>query len=163
MTAEPLLPVLKRQLGDVCAKDSIGLMMNEPNTRISCRNSPSAPAPVGHYSHVCSAGGLAFISGQLPIRSDGAALTGEPFEAQAHQVLRNLQGCLEAMGLEKKDLVQVRVYVTSIRNWPLFNEIYSNWIGAHRPARAVAGVSELHFGLDIEIEAVAFTDSAGKA
>jgi len=33
--------------------------------------------------------------------------------------------------------------------------IYADWIGDHRPARAVAGVATLHFGLLIEVEALA--------
>ncbi|MEQ1892853.1 MAG: RidA family protein, partial [Planctomycetota bacterium] len=33
--------------------------------------------------------------------------------------------------------------------------LYAAWIGPHRPARAVVPVPELHFGLRLEIEAVA--------
>ncbi|MCR2139050.1 RidA family protein, partial [Salmonella enterica] len=36
-----------------------------------------------------------------------------------------------------------------------FNQIYAEWIGNYRPARAVAGVAELHFGAALEIEATA--------
>lgn len=89
---------------------------------------------------------------------DGTPLTGKPFHEQVVQVLRNVEGCLAAAGADKKDLVQVRVYVTDIKTWPLFNELYAAWIGDHRPARAVAGVAELHFGLDVEVEAIALTD-----
>jgi 2-iminobutanoate/2-iminopropanoate deaminase len=54
-------------------------------------------------------------------------------------------------------LVQVRVYVTDIKSWPIFNAIYVKWIGASRPARAVVPVPELHYGFKIEIEAVALS------
>jgi 2-iminobutanoate/2-iminopropanoate deaminase len=125
------------------------------NLDISCSNSSTITPPGGHYSHVCVAAGQAFISGQLPIQPDGTALTGRSFEDQTAQVLANLEACLACAGVSKDNLVQVRVYITDMNNWPLFNESYAKWLGDHRPARAVAGVSELHFGLDVEVEAIA--------
>ncbi|NMM27993.1 MAG: RidA family protein [Glaciimonas sp.] len=123
--------------------------------RISCANSGAIAPPAGHYSHICTAGGLIYISGQLPVTPDGRALADRPFIEQAQQVLFNLDGCLAQAGVDKNSLVQVRIYVTDIKNWPLFNEVYANWIGEHRPARAVAGVSELHYELAVEVEAIA--------
>ena len=122
---------------------------------IACANSNAIAQPGGHYSHVCTAAGLVHISGQLPIAPDGTPLTGRPFEQQVRQVLDNLEGCLQQVGLGTDSLVQVRVYITGIHNWPVFNRLYAEWIGEHRPARAVAGVSELHYGLEVEAEAVA--------
>lgn len=126
---------------------------------ISLMNSKIAAPPAGHYSHVCTAGGLAFISGMLPITVDGQPLTAETFDVQARQALQNLESCLDQADLSKDSLVQVRVYVTDISKWPEFNRLYAEWIGAHRPARAVAGVSELHFGLAVEVEAIALARS----
>jgi 2-iminobutanoate/2-iminopropanoate deaminase len=123
--------------------------------KITLKNSTEIAKPAGHYSHVCIANGLVYISGQLPLTVDGTPLTGKPFHEQAAQVLRNVEGCLAGAGADKNSLVQVRVYVTDIKTWPLFNEIYATWIGEHRPARAVAGVSELHYNLTVEVEAIA--------
>jgi len=122
---------------------------------IVCVNSSDSAPPAGHYSHVCSANGLLHISGQLPVTADGKAMTGRSFEEQASQVLHNLDCCLAAAGSDRKHLVQVRVYVTDIGQWPLFNRLYAAWIGEHRPARAVAGVASLHYGLEVEVEAIA--------
>jgi 2-iminobutanoate/2-iminopropanoate deaminase len=131
--------------------------ISHTNSGIGYDNSTAISAPAGHYSHVCIAAGQVFVSGQLPIDPNGTPLTGKPFEVQARQVLANLEACLEVAGVGKERLVQVRVYVTDIKDWPVFNAIYAEWIGQYRPARAVAGVSELHFGLDVEVEAVALT------
>jgi len=35
------------------------------------------------------------------------------------------------------------------------NAVYSRFFGEHRPARAVVPTRELHFGFQIEIEAIA--------
>ncbi|MGE8356158.1 MAG: RidA family protein [Microvirgula sp.] len=112
-------------------------------------------APGGHYSHAVCAGGLVYVSGQLPITADGHRLTGAPFEAQARQVLANVEQALLACGSSPSRLLQVRVYLTDIDNWPLFNRLYSAWLGDLRPARAVVPVPVLHHGLAVEMEAVA--------
>jgi enamine deaminase RidA (YjgF/YER057c/UK114 family) len=70
-------------------------------------------------------------------------------------VLANVEGCLRAAGVGKTNLVQVRIYVTDVAQWPEFNRIYAQWLGDHRPARAVVGVASLHFGVAVEVEALA--------
>ncbi|MGB3290643.1 MAG: RidA family protein [Burkholderiaceae bacterium] len=130
-------------------------MNHSINSRIRSVNSTAMPAPGGHYSHVCIAAGLAHISGQLPMDPQGKPMTGQPFEAQALRVLDNLGACLQAVGLTPQDLVQVRIYLTDMENWPRFNQYYAAWLGEHRPARIIAGVSTLHYGLELEVEAVA--------
>ena len=118
-------------------------------------NPGSMAQPGGHYSHAVKANGFVFISGQLPIRPDGTKLTDASFEQQATQVLDNVAAALKAAGSSIAQLTQVRVYVSDIGAWPAFNEIYAAWAGSARPARAVVPVPELHFGLKIEVEAVA--------
>ena len=118
--------------------------------------SPDTLAPPGgHYSHAVVAGGMVFVSGQLPITTSGQRLNDQPFEVQARQVLHNVEAALTAAGSDKTRLVQVRVYVTDIALWPAFNALYAAWIGEHRPARAVVPVPQLHHGFLIEIEATA--------
>ena len=116
--------------------------------------SHASPA-AGHYSQAVKNGGEVFVSGLLPIMPDGTKLSGNTFEAQATQVLRNLEAILHEAGSGLDRLIQVRVYITDVKNWGLFNEMYANKLGAHRPARCVVPVPELHFGLLLEVEVVA--------
>lgn len=111
--------------------------------------------PGGHYSHACVGAGLVFISGQLPITPDGVRLGDASFEAQTRQVLANVEAALLASGSNIQQLLQVRVYVDDIANWPLFNTLYAAWAGAAKPARAVVPTGPLHFGLKLEVEAIA--------
>jgi reactive intermediate/imine deaminase len=121
---------------------------------------PTLGRPGGHYSHGISAGGLLFVSGQLPITEAGAKLADAPFEHQAAQVLANVEAVLLAAGSAIAQLVQVRVYLADIADWRTFDAIYARWAGAARPARAVIPAGPLHFGLKIEIEAVAIAGEA---
>lgn len=111
--------------------------------------------PRGHYSHAVCAGGFVFVAGQLPVEPDGRLLNEAHFEAQARQVLANVGAALRGAGSSVAKLVQVRVYITDIELWPLFNTIYAEWAGSARPARAVVPVPQLHYGFKIEVEATA--------
>ena len=113
----------------------------------------SMASPGGHYSHAVVGAGLVFVSGQLPITADGSRLNQAKFEVQAKQVLANVAAALHAAGSDIGQLLQVRVYVTDIDDWPAFNELYAAWAGDARPARAVVPVPVLHHGLRIELEA----------
>ena len=117
-------------------------------------NPTTLAPPGGHYSHATVANGFVFISGQLPITPAGEKLNQASFEEQARQVLANVQAALEAAGSSVAQLLQVRVYVTDIEQWPAFNRIYQQWAGAAPPARAVVPVPLLHYGFLIEVEAV---------
>ena len=117
-------------------------------------NPTTLAPPGGHYSHAVVANGFVFISGQLPITPTGEKLNQASFEDQATQVLANVQAALEAAGSSVAQLVQVRVYVTDIDQWPAFNRIYQRWADAAPPARAVVPVPLLHYGFLIEVEAV---------
>jgi len=92
---------------------------------------------------------------RLPITEHGEKLAHEPFERQARQVLSNIATILRACGRDIADLVQVRVYIDSVENWPTFNQIYAEWAGASRPARAIIPTGPLHYGLKVEVEATA--------
>ncbi|TSA81719.1 RidA family protein [Deinococcus detaillensis] len=113
------------------------------------------PAPGGHYSHAVVAGGLAFISGLLPVDPAGNTLANEPFEVQVAQVFHNLDEVLTGCVSSRRQLAQVRVYLTDVGLWGQFNALYANWMGDHRPARCIVPVPALHFGVALELEAVA--------
>ena len=121
---------------------------------------PAANArPGGHYAHGTVANGFVFVSGQLPITPAGEKLVAGSFADQARQVLANVEAVLIASGSGIDRLVQVRVYLDDVAHWPEFDALYALWAKANRPARAVLPVGALHFGLKIEIEAVALAGS----
>ena len=124
---------------------------------------PALAPPGGHYSHATVGAGLVFISGQLPITPDGTRLVNASFEAQTRQVLANVEAALAASGSSIQQLLQVRVYVDDIANWPEFNTLYAAWAGTAKPARAVVPTGPLHFGLKVEVEAVALASAIALA
>lgn len=132
-------------------------MAGEPQIR--CVNPAESAPPGGHYSHAVSAGGFVYVSGQLPVLPDGTHAPEADFAAQAAQALANLFAALAAAGTSRQAIVKVTVYVTDIADWPVFNALYAQAMGDHRPARTVVPVPVLHYGYRIEIDAVALASS----
>lgn len=122
----------------------------------------SLAAPGGHYSHAARFGDLVFTAGQLGIRPDGSHTCALGFEDQVRQALANMLAALHAAGADPSDILKVTAYVVGVENWPRFNAVYAEVMGAARPARSVVPVPELHYGYLIEIEAIAVRASTAE-
>jgi reactive intermediate/imine deaminase len=117
-------------------------------------------APGGHYSHAARFGDLIFTAGQLGIRADGTHTCELGFEDQVRQALNNMLAALRSAGAEPSDILKVTAYIVGVDNWPRFNAVYAELMGAVRPARTVVPVPELHYGYLVEVDAVAVRRSA---
>lgn len=129
--------------------------MSLPKPRVI--NVPDLPPPNGHYAYAIEHGGVIYASGQLG-RSPGMT------DAEAGDIARQTRFCLEkiekvlrAANSDLSRLLKVNITIVNMNDWPAVNAVYSEVLGAHRPARAVIATQELHFGALIEIEAIAAT------
>ena len=113
------------------------------------------PTPKGHYSPGIEHNGVIYVSGQLPMN----LVTREPFagdiETQTELALRNVEAVLLAAGSDLSHVLQFTIYVSDIELWGKVNETYARVMGEHRPTRAIVPVKDLHFGTQIEIQAIA--------
>lgn len=116
---------------------------------------PDAPMPRGHYSQAIVHNYTIYVAGILPINKNGEKLTDAPIEVQTQQVLENLDAILSAAGSKKAYVLKTTVFITDIDDWEKVNQIYATFFGEHKPARSVVPISTLHYGLNIEIEAIA--------
>ncbi len=115
----------------------------------------NAPPPGGHYSQGVVHNGTLYVSGQLPVDPRTGERTLGSIEEQTQQALENVAAVVAAAGGGLGDILKVTVYVADIDLWGRVNEVYTTFFGEHRPARAVVPTNELHYGFQIEIEAVA--------
>jgi 2-iminobutanoate/2-iminopropanoate deaminase len=118
-------------------------------------STPNAPLPAGHYSQAIVHNNIVYVSGQLPINPQTGEKRIGSIEEQTEQALKNLSAILEAAGSDISQVLKTTVYVSDIALWDRVNVVYSRFFGEHRPARAVVPTRELHFGFQIEIEAIA--------
>ena len=115
----------------------------------------AAPRAIGPYSQALAAGGVVFLSGQIPLDPVTGELVSQEFSRQAEQALANLGAVLAAAGCQRANVAKVTVYLTEIARFAEFNRIYADFFGSHRPARAVVGVAALPRGAQVEVEALA--------
>ena len=113
------------------------------------------PTPKGHYSPGLEHNGLIYVSGQLPMDLKTREPFAGPIEEQTELALRNVEAVLQAAGSDLDHVVQMTIYVSEMELWGRVNETYARVMGDHRPARAIVPVKDLHFGTQIEIQAVA--------
>ncbi len=114
-----------------------------------------APAAIGPYSQAVAAGGLLFISGQIPLDPATGEVVEGGFEEQARRVLDNFLAVLEAAGLGPEDVARTTVYLTDLTRFQEFNALYAARFGDSLPARAVVQVSALPRGVQIEMDGIA--------
>ena len=87
--------------------------------------SPNAPAALGPYSHAVQVGNFLFTSGQVPLVPETGKLAGESIEAQANQVLNNLEQVLKSAGLTFADVVKTTIFLTDLSDFAAVNAIYA--------------------------------------
>jgi len=110
--------------------------------------------PVGPYTPVVRADGWLVVSGQVGIR-DGELVAGG-MRAELGQALANLRALLEGEGASITDVVKTTVYLHHIDDYAAMNEVYTEFFGEHRPARAAVAVAGLPLHALVEVEAWAF-------
>ena len=115
----------------------------------------NAPKPAGHYSQAIVHNNIVYVSGQLPIDPKTGEKRIGSIEEQTEQALKNLSEILKAAGCNINQVIKTTVYISDIGLWDRVNAVYSRFFGEHRPARAVVPTRNLHFGFQIEIEAIA--------
>jgi len=127
-------------------------MTDQQATVISTKD---APSPTGPYVQALTGAGLVFVSGQLPITSDGRGLQQEDFATQVRQALANVFGIIRAGGSTPDRVLKVTAFVVGTEHSPQFNAVYAEAFGAHRPTRSMVTVPQLPGGYLVEIEAIA--------
>lgn len=119
-------------------------------------NTAEAPAAIGPYSQAVEAGGMLFISGQIPLNPQTMKLVDGNIKEQTEQVLNNIGAILKAAGYTFKDVVKSTCLLSDMANFKAMNEVYANYYTEEAPARAAYAVKDLPIGALIEIETIAY-------
>lgn len=117
--------------------------------------SPKAPAALGPYSHAVLVGSTLYTSGQIGLIPESGALAGDTIEAQATQVLQNLEAVLAAAGMTFQNVVKTTVFLTDLADFSLMNTIYATKFTENPPARSCVQVAKLPAGAKMEMELIA--------
>lgn len=114
-----------------------------------------APTPIGPYSQGVIAGGLLFVSGQIPIDPATEKLIEGDIKVQTEQVLKNVLAVLKEAKMGPENVVKATVYLADLKDFPDMNEVYGRYLGKEPPARSTIQAAALPKGARIEIDVIA--------
>jgi reactive intermediate/imine deaminase len=134
--------------------------MTDPKLRFV--NPPALSKATG-YSHVAEATGgrTIYVSGQVPLDSEGNLVGSGDFRAQAHQVFRNIQAALAAADADIKSVVKLSYFVTDMSQLAVMREVRNEYINTQAPPASTTVEVRALFRADIliEIDAIAVVAS----
>jgi len=134
----------------------------------------AAPKPVGAYPHARWVGDLLFLSGVGPRSPQGGDIPGVTLDQhgqiiahdialQTHAVLHNVRTILEASGAQWRDLVDITVFLTDMRqDFDTFNRVYASYFSAQPPTRTTLEICALPTPIAIELKCIAAPGSGAK-
>jgi len=118
-------------------------------------HSNQAPKAVGPYSQAVKCGNVLYLSGPIGLVPDSGKLAGDDLKSQAVQVMHNLEAVLHEAGAATSDIIKAGIYLTDMDDFPVLNQLYADWLGEHRPARATVAVAALPLDARIEMDLIA--------
>jgi len=117
-------------------------------------NTKNAPKAIGPYSQAVCAGNMIFTSGQISLEPETGEVIGESIDEQTHRVCKNLRAVLSAAGGSLETVVKTSCYLSDMKNFVRFNEVYGEYFTG-KPARSCVEVSRLPKDVLVEIDVVA--------
>jgi 2-iminobutanoate/2-iminopropanoate deaminase len=119
---------------------------------ISTSNAPSA---IGPYSQAIEINGTLYVSGQIPFVPATMTVVSDDVKEQTRQSLENVKAILHAAGYALEDVVKAGVFIKDMNDFALINEVYNEYLGDVKPARACVEVARLPRDVKVEIEVIA--------
>ena len=114
----------------------------------------NAPKAIGPYSQGIIANGFLFLSGQIPLDKDTNLIVGDNIEAQAEQVIKNINAVLSSQGLGFESVVKTTCFLSDMADFSNFNSVYEKYF-ISKPARSLVAVKTLPKNVLVEIEVIA--------
>ena len=118
-------------------------------------NPSSLMTPPGGYSQGIQVGDLIFVAGQVGVDAHGKPTGDGGMAAQTRQTLANVAAVLAEAGASLADVVSTTVYVKDFSEYKLFDQVWQECFGGHKPARATVRAELVHPSLLVELQAIA--------
>lgn len=123
-------------------------------------STPSVHPTGGNFSHAVRVGDLTFVSGQVPLASDGSLVGPGDIAAQCRQVFANLQSVLADIGAGFEDVAKLTTYLADPGYLDAYRAARDEMLHAPLPASALVIVQALaNPAWLVEVEAIVATRS----
>jgi len=115
----------------------------------------AAPKAIGPYSQAVVHGGIAYLSGQIPLDPSTNQIVDGDISAQTERVLQNLKAVLEACGASLGSVLKTTVFLRDMADFPKMNEVYGRYFSSQPPARSTVQAARLPRDVSVEIDCIA--------
>jgi len=121
-----------------------------PTTGFTDKNTPSPLA------QAIRAGDFLYVSGQGPLNPETKEVVSDDIREQTRQVLTNLRSVLEAGGATIANVVNMRVCLRNVADFPAFNETFRDFMQGEKTTRTCTGGTPHRPGVLVEVDCVAY-------
>lgn len=151
--------VVRRAAERECPDEGTGPWVDYPWGRallLSHLTSAALPPVTDPLSHVVQHDGIAYLSGIIGQRTDGA-LASDDVAEQAHAVTGHLMALLGELDAWDGDVLKTTVYLTDYGDIDAVNGSYARFFREPFPARTTVQVAALPLGAKVQLDAVVAT------
>jgi 2-iminobutanoate/2-iminopropanoate deaminase len=114
-----------------------------------------APAAIGPYSQAVLAGNTLYCSGQIALDPTTGKLNNENITQETEQVMNNIKAVLTAAEMDLSHVVKATIFMASMDDYALVNEVYARYFTSNPPAREAVAVKTLPKNVRVEISVIA--------
>lgn len=119
-------------------------------------STPNAPQAIGPYSQAVVHNNLVYCSGQIALNPTDMTIVGTDAKIQCEQIMKNLGEVLTAAGSKWENVLKCSIFLKSMDDFAVVNEIYGSKFPSNPPARETVAVKTLPKDVLVEISCVAF-------
>lgn len=121
-------------------------------------HSSKAPTAIGPYSQAVRAGGMVFLSGQIPLDPVTGELVVGDIAIQTRRVFDNLRAVCQAADGDLDQLVRIGIYLTDLSHFATVNAVMAEYFQMPFPARSTIQVAGLPKGAEVEVDGILVLD-----
>ena len=118
-------------------------------------NNANVPKGRAHISQAVVYGDLVFVSGNVGRTPETGKVVPGGMAEQTRQTMENIGAILEEAGTSFENVLKMDCHLTSMDDFPLFNEVWESYFPDNPPARICTQAGALGPGFVVEIDAVA--------
>jgi 2-iminobutanoate/2-iminopropanoate deaminase len=129
-------------------------IITSPNAPVTGFTDVSKPAPI---AQAIRAGNMLFVSGQGPLNAQREVVSPD-IAVQTRQTLENLRAILAHAGATFANVVNMRVCLRDVADFPKFNEAFGEIMAGEKVTRTCIGGTPHRTGVNVEIDCIAVLD-----
>lgn len=115
--------------------------------------SQAVPSPL---AQAIRAGDFLYVSGQGPLDPATKEVVSDDIREQTLRTLGNLKAVLDAGGATLAEVVNMRVCLRDVADFPAFNEAFRDFMAGEKVTRTCIGGTPHRPGVRVEIDCIAY-------